>query len=174
MRDSSFSLMSMLFPNRTREQIKGKFRIEERNNPKKVETFLSRKTKFDVDWMEKVQSKREKEQKAEIEALEAKRGRPRQEYEGTPTSIPSVISTPARKASLSSPVSSAKKKGGEESPRKTTSKKSAIVESPLQSSPLRSPARPSPRKRPVPMIDSSPEKSEAGSPAKRRSPRKTK
>ncbi len=43
---TDFSLIAALFPSRTREQIKGKYRVEERNNSRKVETFLKKRKKF--------------------------------------------------------------------------------------------------------------------------------
>lgn len=181
---TDFSLMSMLFPNKTREQIKGKFRVEERTNPKKVETFLKKKTKFDTAWMDRVQN----EKTEETAAQESKRGRPRQEFEGSPVPIPSIMSTPSRRSSLAGsltgsptktrktePTSPTKMTKEHKTPAKETvtspvkdtatsptrSPRRKDLTTPAKSSPLKpvaSPTKSSPRMRPVSKVQLSPEK----------------
>lgn len=67
---TDFSLMSMLFPSRTREQLKGKYKIEERCNPARVGKCLRTKKPFDVAWLERVQAS------TKMKESPRKRGRP--------------------------------------------------------------------------------------------------
>lgn len=136
---TDFSLIAVLFPHKTREQIKGKFRVEERSNPKKVETFLKKKVPFDTAWMEKVQKEAEKDAPA-TPATDGKRGRPKQEFEGTPVSIPSIMSTPSStKRPPLSPIKSPRSDDSPKSPskRQKTSPTRSSPHSPTKSSPLR-------------------------------------
>lgn len=181
---TDFSLMSMLFPNKTREQIKGKFRVEERSNPKKIETFLKKRTKFDTAWMDRVQN----EKTEETAAQESKRGRPRQEFEGSPVPIPSIMSTPSRRSSLAGSLTGSPTKTRKIEPTSPTKTKSPTKEqktptkemehkipskeiatrsprrkdlsTPAKSSPLKpaGPTKSSPRMRPVSKVQLSPEK----------------
>lgn len=166
---TDFSLMSMLFPNKTREQIKGKYRIEERNNPKKMELFMRRRVKFDLNWMKRAQQAKEEGEEKEVvpAAQETKRGRPKQEFEGSPVPIPSIMSTPSRRASLSSPVSprvrkskapvvpddeeaevtTPKAKNTDTTPKKRNALASPVASSPLKASRTAPTTQGSPRKR---------------------------
>lgn len=141
---TDFSLMSMLFPSKSREQIKGKYRVEERNNPKKVETFLRRKKPFDTGLMERVQKEKEENGETAVSLQpENKRGRPKQEFEGSPVPIPSIMSTPHSSAKKRPPLSPPKEADENQalgspssSPKGRTSPVKAAAASPLRASPL--------------------------------------
>lgn len=53
---TDFALISLLFPKRSREQVKGKFKIEERNNPARVALYLRERKALDVAWLERAQA----------------------------------------------------------------------------------------------------------------------
>lgn len=46
---TDFSMIATLFPHRNRNQIKGKFKIEEKNSPHRISTALSTQKKLDVN-----------------------------------------------------------------------------------------------------------------------------
>lgn len=144
---TDFSLISMLFPHKTREQIKGKYRIEERNNPKKMEVFMRRRLKFDTNWMKRAQQAKEEGGEAEATPAppETKRGRPKQEFEGSPVPIPSIMSSPSRRASLSSPASPRVRKA-----------MAPMVADEEDDAPLQQPPTPVTPKRPTTLATSSP------------------
>lgn len=58
---TDFALISLLFPRRSREQVKGKFKVEERNNPGKVALYLKNRRPLDTAWFERARQQREEE-----------------------------------------------------------------------------------------------------------------
>lgn len=79
---TDFALISLLFPKRTREQVKGKFKIEERANPGRVALSLKRRKPLDTVWLERAQSERREGQTEGEEEEEKKPGRPKQDVIG--------------------------------------------------------------------------------------------
>lgn len=51
---TDFSQMTVLFSNRTREQLKAKFRLEERTDPIRLNNALKGKIPFDREWMNRI------------------------------------------------------------------------------------------------------------------------
>jgi len=52
---TDFSMIASLFPHRTRAQIKGKYKIEEKSNPSKINTALKRRKPFDSEFSARLQ-----------------------------------------------------------------------------------------------------------------------
>lgn len=106
---TDFALISLLFPNRSREQVKGKFKVEERQNPGRVAMYLRNRKPLDVTRIEKARTDRQvakttdpattKPQSTPISETR-KRGRPRGE------TIDSLLASPTRQRNSlrSSPV----------------------------------------------------------------------
>lgn len=171
---TDFSLISMLFPKRTREQIKGKYKIEERANPRKLETFLKKRKAFDTAWLERVQ--KEKEGGEPVSPTKSvTRGRPKQDdVTGIGSGFSTPIASPSRAGSLlSTPVKTSPSKATEDTKKASTSTPRSAKKRPVN--PIQD--SPSPTKKAKaeasPFKSSSPLKSAptvASSP--RRSPRK--
>ena len=53
---TDFSIIETLFPHRSRAQIKGKYKIEERSNPLRLSYALDHKISFDLSFKTKVQT----------------------------------------------------------------------------------------------------------------------
>jgi len=61
---TDFSLIERLFPNRTRRQIRNKFKKEERDWPHKVDEALRSRIPLDIAWFRKMSGLKAKEEKA--------------------------------------------------------------------------------------------------------------
>jgi hypothetical protein len=100
---TDFSLISMFFPHKSREQIKGKYKIEERTNPDKVAIYLKNRKPIDMEWIERVQNGNETK-----EGLE-KRGRGRPKAFGSAAGDDSPKSIVSAPDFFGSPLSSPKR-----------------------------------------------------------------
>lgn len=88
---TDFAMISLLFPRRSREQVKGKFLTEERKNPAKVALYLKNKKPLDKKWLDRVRRERqESEDGIASPEDEKKPGRPRKE------GIDELLSSPGR------------------------------------------------------------------------------
>lgn len=95
---TDFAMISALFPRRTREQIKGKYKIEEKTNPARVAMHLRTRKPLDTAWLASAQQQQDEER------ADAKRpGRPRQEGRGLESLLPSPAK-PIAAAPRSSPT----------------------------------------------------------------------
>jgi hypothetical protein len=56
---TDFAMISLLFPRRSREQVKGKYKVEERSNPARVALHLKKRKPLDIEWLERAQVERE-------------------------------------------------------------------------------------------------------------------
>lgn len=64
---TDFSLMLNLFPNRSRRDLKLKFKKEERNNPQLIDKALLKHNRFDLDELQRELDEEEEERKKEAE-----------------------------------------------------------------------------------------------------------
>lgn len=113
---TDFALISLLFARRTREQVKGKYKVEERLHPGRVALALKRRRPLDVGWLEAAQQERHALTGASITAPstagalvteERKPGRPKREnLDGllVASSPARSMGTGAGKSPLPSPV----------------------------------------------------------------------
>lgn len=160
---TDFALISLLFARRTREQVKGKYKVEERLHPGRVALALKRRRPLDVAWLEAAQQERQVLTGASITASptagalvaeERKPGRPKRDnMDGL-----LVSSSPARSVGIgagTSPLSSPVRAGGslKTSPIKASpvgreaESRSVTPRSPPSSPIIASPVRKSPRLR---------------------------
>lgn len=56
---TDFSLISILFPRRSREQVKGKYKVEERANPSRIAMALKNRKALDAAWFDRAKKERE-------------------------------------------------------------------------------------------------------------------
>ncbi len=55
---TDFAIMALLFPRRSREQIKGKYKVEERTNPSRLAASLARRVPLSRLWLEQARAER--------------------------------------------------------------------------------------------------------------------
>lgn len=56
---TDFAILSLFFPKRSREQIKGKYGVEEKTNPNRITAALANKRPIDREWLAQAQAERE-------------------------------------------------------------------------------------------------------------------
>lgn len=74
---TDFALISLLFPKRSREQIKGKYKVEERSNLTRVNLALKNKKPLDTAWLERVKKLVNENDSLVAGGEERRRGRPK-------------------------------------------------------------------------------------------------
>lgn len=149
---TDFALISLFFARRSREQIKGKYKVEERSHPGRVALALKRRRPLDVAWLEAAQRERHALTGTSVTAHaaittlpgeERKPGRPRREN----ASMDSLL--------VSSPNRSTRTGGAESVSASPSKAGSGIAPSPIRASPVRT-SSPVPRSAPSSPIIASP------------------